>query len=44
MAKALPWTPWHEVVRLREDLRAGDLPLASFAADLYTKDFTPVRL
>ncbi len=35
MAKALPWTPWHEVVRLREDLRAGELPLASFAADLY---------
>ncbi len=35
MAKGLPWTPWHEVVRLRDDLRSGELPLASFAADLY---------
>ena len=35
MAKTLAWTPWHEVVRLRDDLRKGELPLASFAADLY---------
>lgn len=32
---ALPWKPWHEVVRLREDLRSGQLPLALFAADIY---------
>lgn len=29
------WTPWHEVVQVREDLKSGDLPLATFAADLY---------
>ncbi|QOJ18491.1 MAG: ATP-binding protein [Phycisphaeraceae bacterium] len=34
MAKQ-PWKAWHEVVRLREDLRSGDLPLHMFAADLY---------
>lgn len=34
MAK-LPWTKWHEVVKLRDDLRSGDLPLHMFAADLY---------
>lgn len=34
MAK-LPWTPWHKVVKLREDLKSGELSLASFAADLY---------
>lgn len=34
MAK-LPWKPWHEVVRLREDLRSGELPLHMFAADLH---------
>ncbi len=34
MAK-LPWKTWHEVVRLRDDLRSGDLPLHLFAADLY---------
>lgn len=34
MAK-LPWTCWHEGVRLREDLRSGELPLHMFAADLY---------
>lgn len=34
MAK-LPWKPWHEVVKLREDLRSGELPLHMFAADLY---------
>jgi hypothetical protein len=34
MAK-LPWKPWHEVVKLRDDLRSGELPLHIFAADLY---------
>jgi predicted AAA+ superfamily ATPase len=34
MAKT-SWTPWHEVVRLRDDLRTGDLALNEFAADLY---------
>lgn len=34
MAK-LPWKPWHEVVKLREDLKSGELPLHLFAADLY---------
>ncbi len=29
------WQPWHEVVELRADLRSGELPLSSFAADLY---------
>jgi hypothetical protein len=29
------WTPWHEVARLRDDLRSGDLSLSLFAADLY---------
>ena len=27
--------PWHEVVKLREDLRSGELTLSIFAADLY---------
>ena len=27
--------PWHEVVRLRGDLKTGELSLAMFAADLY---------
>ncbi len=31
----LPWKPWHEVVKLRDDLRSGELPLHLFAADLY---------
>lgn len=31
----LPWKPWHEVVKLRDDLKSGDLPLHMFAADLY---------
>ena len=31
----LPWTPWHKVVRLRDDIRAEKLSLSSFAADLY---------
>src|SRR5258708_26261277 len=34
MAK-LPWKPWHEVVKLREDLRTGELSMHIFAADLY---------
>jgi len=34
MAK-LPWKPWHEVVKLRDDLRSGELPMHLFAADLY---------
>ena len=29
------WKPWHDVVKLRDDLRSGDLPLHMFAADLY---------
>ncbi len=35
MARKLRWTPWHEVVRLREDVRTGELSLADFAADLH---------
>ncbi len=31
----LPWTPWHRVVKLRDDVRTGELSLAMFAADLY---------
>ncbi len=31
----LSWTPWHQVVTLREDLKSGELSLAMFAADLY---------
>jgi len=34
MAKQ-PWKAWHEVVKLRDDLKSGDLPLHLFAADLY---------
>jgi predicted AAA+ superfamily ATPase len=34
MAK-LPWTPWHEVVKLRPDLKSGALSLNIFAANLY---------
>ncbi|MBM4083197.1 MAG: ATP-binding protein, partial [Planctomycetes bacterium] len=34
MAK-LPWKSWHEVVKLRDDLKSGELPLHLFAADLY---------
>ena len=34
MAKA-SFTAWHKVVRLRDDLRTGELSLAQFAADLY---------
>ncbi len=35
MPQTLPWTPWHKVVTLREDLRTGELSLADFAADLH---------
>ena len=31
----LSWTPWHEVVKLRDDIRSGELSMAIFAADLY---------
>ncbi len=31
----VPWKPWHEVVKLREDVRTGELALNEFAADLY---------
>ena len=34
MAKSA-WKPWHEVVKLRDDVRTGELSLATFAADLY---------
>ncbi len=35
MARKPPWKPWHEVVRLRDDVRTGELSLADFAADLH---------
>ena len=35
MAQKLPWTPWREAVRLRDDLKTGELSLSVFAADLY---------
>ena len=35
MSQRLPWTPWHRVVKLREDVRTGELSLADFAADLH---------
>ena len=28
-------TPWHQVVRLKDELRSGELTLAEFAADLH---------
>ncbi len=31
----IAYTPWHQVVKLRDDLRSGDLALSIFAADLY---------
>ena len=34
MGKSL-WKCWHEAVKLREDLKSGELPLHMFAADLY---------
>ncbi|MEW6541887.1 MAG: DUF499 domain-containing protein [Bacillota bacterium] len=30
-----PWQAWHEVVKIRDDLRTGELSLADFAADIY---------
>jgi hypothetical protein len=30
-----PWKSWHEVVEVRADLKSGELPMSSFAADLY---------
>ena len=27
--------PWHRVVRLKDELRSGELTLAEFAADLH---------
>ena len=33
--RKLQWTPWHEVVQVRDDLKSGELSLAIFAADLY---------
>ena len=35
MAQRPAQKPWHEVVRLRDDLKTGELSLAIFAADLY---------
>ena len=29
------WAAWHEVVKVREDVRSGDLAMNTFAADLY---------
>ena len=37
------FTPWHQVVKLREDVRSGDLALNSFAADLYDVAMTRGR-
>jgi hypothetical protein len=31
----LAWTPWHKVVKIRPDLKSGELSLNIFAADLY---------
>src|SRR5438128_8860371 len=31
----LPWTAWHQVVQIRDDLKSGDLSLNIFAADIY---------
>jgi hypothetical protein len=31
----ISWTPWHKVVKLRPDLKSGQLSLSIFAADLY---------
>ncbi|MDE0077722.1 MAG: DUF499 domain-containing protein [Caldilineaceae bacterium] len=35
MSKKRSWTPWHEVVSLRDDIKSGELSMAVFAADLY---------
>ena len=29
------WTPWHQVIQLRDDIKSGELSMATFAADLY---------
>jgi hypothetical protein len=29
------WKSWHDIIQLRKDLRSGELPLHTFAADLY---------
>jgi len=34
MAKSA-WTPWHSVVKIRPDVKSGELSLNIFAADLY---------
>jgi hypothetical protein len=31
----LTWTPWHQVVQIRDDLKSGELSMSTFAADLY---------
>ena len=31
----LAWTPWHKIVKIRPDLKSGELSLNIFAADLY---------
>ncbi len=31
----LAWTPWHQIVKLRDDIKSGELSMATFAADLY---------
>jgi hypothetical protein len=30
-----PWTPWHEVVDIRDDVKSGELSMETFAARLY---------
>ena len=35
MTKARRPRPWHEVVRMKDELRTGELALAEFAADLH---------
>jgi hypothetical protein len=35
MAQKLSWTPWHQIVTLRDDVRTGALSLTEFAADLH---------
>ncbi len=43
MASAASFTPWHQVVKLRDDLRSGELSLAIFAADLYAVSMGAAR-
>ena len=35
MPKTPSWTPWRQVVELRDDVRTGELSLTEFAADLH---------